>query len=189
MENLKEDKGYGIDLIEDASDDIYSTFQNTESKSAPWNLSGIPAEESLGPSNVTNSSKPTWPSPDETERNTNMSLYTVTQELDYLQQSLCPFELTNKEREWEEHTIYIKSLDDNLQLHLIGHIAQWTHGHPQLLLWDEAIPISIKYFECLTNFCRKKEGSNYVKSREEGCSYFLQMQLWTTAHRSEDWKR
>lgn len=42
------------------------TFQNTESKSAPLNLSGIPAAESLGPSNVTNSSKPTWPSPDET---------------------------------------------------------------------------------------------------------------------------
>lgn len=49
------------------------TFQNTESKSAPWNLSGIPAEDSLGPSKVTNSSKPTWPSPDEEGRNSDLS--------------------------------------------------------------------------------------------------------------------
>lgn len=49
----------------DDSCNTYGTFQKTESKSAPWNLSGIPAELSLGPSNVTNSSKPTWPSPAE----------------------------------------------------------------------------------------------------------------------------
>lgn len=39
------------------------TFQNTESKLVPLNLSGIPAAESLGPRRVTNSSKSTWPSP------------------------------------------------------------------------------------------------------------------------------
>ena len=56
------------------------TFQNTESKSAPWNLSGIPAEEILGPSKVTNSSKPTWPSPDDTEEHTDMSLQDFMQQ-------------------------------------------------------------------------------------------------------------
>lgn len=49
----------------DGSCNTGGTFQKTESKSAPWNLSGIPAELSLGPSNVTNSSNPTWPSPAE----------------------------------------------------------------------------------------------------------------------------
>ena len=39
------------------------TFQKTESKSVPWNLSGIPAAVSFGPRRVTNSSKSTWPSP------------------------------------------------------------------------------------------------------------------------------
>jgi hypothetical protein len=33
------------------------------SKSVPWNFSGIPEVESLGPRRVTNSSKSTWPSP------------------------------------------------------------------------------------------------------------------------------
>lgn len=40
------------------------TFQNTESKSVPLNLSGIPAAEIFGPRSVTNSSKSTWPSPE-----------------------------------------------------------------------------------------------------------------------------
>lgn len=40
-----------------------STFQKTESKSVPWNLSGNPAAVSFGPRRVTNSSKSTWPSP------------------------------------------------------------------------------------------------------------------------------
>lgn len=71
-----------------------------------------------------------------------------------MQQSLWPFE---RER-LEKRTIYVKSLDDNLQLHLIGHVAQRAHGHPQLLLWDEAIPISVKYFERLTDLCWKKRG-------------------------------
>ena len=39
------------------------TFQKTVSKSVPWNFSGIPEVESLGPRRVTNSSKSTWPSP------------------------------------------------------------------------------------------------------------------------------
>lgn len=39
------------------------TFQKTVSKSVPWNFSGMPEVESLGPSNVTNSSKSTCPSP------------------------------------------------------------------------------------------------------------------------------
>lgn len=41
----------------------WHTFQKTVSKSVPWNLSGIPEVESLGPRRVTNSSKSTWPSP------------------------------------------------------------------------------------------------------------------------------
>lgn len=39
------------------------TFQKTVSKSVPWNFSGMPEVDSLGPSNVTNSSKSTCPSP------------------------------------------------------------------------------------------------------------------------------
>lgn len=35
------------------------TFQKTVSKSVPWNFSGIPEVESLGPRSVTNSSKST----------------------------------------------------------------------------------------------------------------------------------
>lgn len=83
--------------------------------------------------------------------------------LDYKQQPVF-FRIADQEREseTEDPTIYIKSLDDNLQLHFIGHVAQWAHGHPQLLLWDEAIPISVKYFESLTNLCGKKDGRNYV---------------------------
>lgn len=42
---------------------MHITFQNTVSKSAPWNLSGIPVVVIFGPNNVTNSSKSTWPSP------------------------------------------------------------------------------------------------------------------------------
>lgn len=87
--------------------------------------------------------------------------------LDNIQQY---FELAEPERERgrEKHTVYVKSLDNNLQLHLIGHVAQWAHGHPQLLLWDEAIPIPVKYLESLTNLCWEKEDSNYIKSGEEG---------------------
>lgn len=39
------------------------TFQKTVSKSVPWNFSGMPEVDNLGPSNVTNSSKSTCPSP------------------------------------------------------------------------------------------------------------------------------
>lgn len=39
------------------------TFQKTVSKSVPWNFSGMPEVDSLGPSSVTNSSKSTCPSP------------------------------------------------------------------------------------------------------------------------------
>lgn len=131
------------------------TFQNTESKSAPLNLSGIPAAESLGPSNVTNSSKPTWPSPDKTDKHTNMSVHSSC---DVLNTAALVNFLT--QGRGEKRTIHIKSLDDDLQLHLIGHVAQWAHGHPQLLLWDKAIPIPVKYFESLTNLCWKEE-SNY----------------------------
>lgn len=44
-----------------------STFQKTESKSVPLNLSGSAAAVSFGPRRVTNSSKSTWPSPEEKE--------------------------------------------------------------------------------------------------------------------------
>lgn len=148
------------------------TFQNTESKSAPWNLSGIPAEESLGPSNVTNSSKPTWPSPEENRnRNINQSRWSLHVGL-YKKSHFSTLWPRKRERERDTvHTIYIKSLDDNLQLHLIGHVAQWAHGHPQLLLRDETIPVSVKYFERLTNLCRIKEGSYHIKSVEKRRSY------------------
>lgn len=128
------------------------TFQNTESKSAPLNLSGIPAAESFGPSNVTNSSKPTWPSPDKTNSNTNIT--SVSRLCVGLYAAYPLMNLLNQ-RERETLTIHIKSLDDNLQLHLIGHVTQRAHGHPQLLLWDEPIPISVKHFESLTNLCWK----------------------------------
>lgn len=120
------------------------TFQNTESKSAPWNLSGIPAEASLGPSNVTNSSKPTWPSPVEKGTQTN----SVAGVFVHVQQS---WRLTRGDK----RTVYIESLDDNLQFHLVGHVAQRAHGHPQLLLWDEAVPIPVEHFERLTDLCWK----------------------------------
>lgn len=49
------------------SDWVMSTFQKTESKSVPLNLSGSPAAVSFGPRRVTNSSKSTWPSPAQAE--------------------------------------------------------------------------------------------------------------------------
>lgn len=54
-----------------------STFQKTESKSVPLNLSGNPAAVSLGPSRVTNSSKSTWPSPARDDLNSNPALSRV----------------------------------------------------------------------------------------------------------------
>lgn len=92
------------------------TFQNTESKSAPWNLSGIPVLESLGPSNATNSSKPTWPSPDRENTETDVAHTLV----------LC----AEQGVLWgsDERTVHVQSLDDDLQLHLVGHVAQRTHG-------------------------------------------------------------
>lgn len=48
-------------------------------------------------------------------------------------------------------TIHIQSLDDDLQLHLVGHVAQRAHGHAQLLLRDEAVPIAIKHLKGFPN--------------------------------------
>lgn len=50
-------------------------------------------------------------------------------------------------------TIHVQPLDDNFQLHLIGHVAQGAHGRAQLLLGDEAIAIAVKDFEGLTDLC------------------------------------
>lgn len=50
-------------------------------------------------------------------------------------------------------TIHVQPLDDNFQLHLVGHVAQGAHGRAQLLLGDEAIAIAVKDFEGLTDLC------------------------------------
>lgn len=84
------------------------------------------------------------------------------------------------ERKRDTHTIYIESLDDNLQLHLIGHVAQRAHGHPQLLLWDEAIPISVKYFERLTDLCWEKKGRNNVTLCWEEGDIAYDFTMWAT---------
>ena len=50
-------------------------------------------------------------------------------------------------------TVHVQPLDDNFQLHLIGHVAQGAHGCAQLLLGDEAIAIAVKDFEGLADLC------------------------------------
>lgn len=50
-------------------------------------------------------------------------------------------------------TVHVQSLDDDLQLDLVGHVAQGTHGHAQLLLGDVAVPIAVKHLEGLTDLC------------------------------------
>lgn len=54
-------------------------------------------------------------------------------------------------------TVHVQSLDDDLQLHLVGHVAQRAHGHAQLLLRDEAVPIAIKHLKRFPNLWRDKE--------------------------------
>jgi hypothetical protein len=49
-------------------------------------------------------------------------------------------------------TVHIQPLDDDLKLHLVGHVAQRAHGHAQLLLGDEAVPIAVQNTECLSDF-------------------------------------
>lgn len=51
-------RGLGVSLCSRGAQGV-PTFQKTVSKSVPWNFSGMPEVESLGPSNVTNSSKST----------------------------------------------------------------------------------------------------------------------------------
>lgn len=61
-------------------------------------------------------------------------------------------------------TVHVQSLDDDLQLHFIGHVAQRSHGHAQLLLRDEAIPITIKHLKRFPNLWGvKRENMNLLK--------------------------
>ena len=145
---------------EGMSDWIMGTFQKTESKSVPWNLSGIPAAVSFGPRRVTNSSKSTWPSPAEKREAVGV----------YYRWFFCP---QSRQTESEQPlgfvvqeniihpclcclTVHVQSLDDDLQLHLVWHVAQGAHSHPQLLLWDEPIPVAVKHFEGLADLCRER---------------------------------
>ena len=53
-------------------------------------------------------------------------------------------------------TVHVQPLDDDLQLHLIGHVAQGAHGRAQLLLGDEAIPVSVQNPEGLSDLYNRK---------------------------------
>lgn len=55
-------------------------------------------------------------------------------------------------------TIHVQPLDDNLQLHLVGHVTQGAHGRSQLLLRDEAVAITIKHLEGFSDLCGGAEG-------------------------------
>ena len=153
---------------------IADTFQNTESKSAPWNLSGIPAAISLGPSSATNSSKSTWPSP------AGIGVWIFSQ---YVGQP-DTFTHVMEQRpylEWSQwtafkivclwFTIHVQPLDNDLQLHLIGHVSQWPHSHPQLLLWDVSVSISVKHLEGFTDLCGEMKERNSDRRIETSLMY------------------
>lgn len=50
-------------------------------------------------------------------------------------------------------TIHVEALDDDLQLHLVGHVPQGAHGCAQLLLGDEAVPIAVEHLESFPDLC------------------------------------
>jgi len=140
------------------------TFQKTESKSVPWNLSGNPAAVSFGPRRVTNSSKSTWPSPAKKEEQlvfivAGLSASCGSHLWVNSKQSCCVFTVRDKLKIKYKLciglTVHVQSLYDDFQFHLIWHVAQGAHSHAQLLLWNEPIPIAIKHFKGLTDFYRR----------------------------------
>lgn len=72
-----------------------------------------------------------------------------------------------------EPTVYIQPLDDDLQLHLVGHVPQRAHGHAQLLLRDEAVPIPVKHLERLTDLCWKKRSVDATRRQISHSRLFL----------------
>lgn len=50
-------------------------------------------------------------------------------------------------------TIHVEALDDDLQLHLVGHVPQGAHGRAQLLLGDEPVAISVEHLEGFPDLC------------------------------------
>lgn len=53
-------------------------------------------------------------------------------------------------------TVHIQALHDDGQLHLTRHISQRAHSHSQLLLRDEAIPVSVQNPKGLSDFYKNK---------------------------------
>lgn len=48
-------------------------------------------------------------------------------------------------------TIHVEALNDDLQLDLVGHVAEGAHGHAQLLLGDEAVAVAVEHLERLAD--------------------------------------
>lgn len=62
-------------------------------------------------------------------------------------------------------TVHVQALHDDGQLHLTRHVPQRAHGHAQLLLGDEAIPISVQNPEGLSDlYNRKAEKVQWLQS-------------------------
>lgn len=57
---------------------------------------------------------------------------------------------------WQGLTVHVQALHDDGQLHLTRHVPQRAHGHSQLLLGDEAIPISVQNPKGLSDFYKEK---------------------------------
>lgn len=53
-------------------------------------------------------------------------------------------------------TVHVQALHDDGQLHLTWHVPQRAHGHAQLLLGDEAIPVSVQNPEGLSDLYNRK---------------------------------
>ena len=66
-------------------------------------------------------------------------------------------------------TIHVQPLHDDGQLHFAGHVTQGAHGHTQLLLGDEPIPVAIQNTERLTDLCAKKTSNRLLHNT--GCLY------------------
>lgn len=74
-------------------------------------------------------------------------------------------------------TVHVQALHDDGQLHLTWHVSQWAHGHSQLLLGDEAIPISVQNPKGLSDFYKEK-----AKKVQWSMAWSIALTLLVTAY-------